>query len=231
MPHVCLVLSSLLVSAARTCPHTHVHTHSHADPLMAWLFLLNIFGNAAGFYPVLHPLPFGAQIHSHTHTLTHTRACVCTYTYSPEPHYDMASPVFTCMGLCCLSRVVSLIVSSHTCTRTYTHTSEPKGFSLLHALDSVHVQICPPQPPKLTHTKTQVHIYARVHTHTHARTHTPAPGSSQQHGFSCYMCLLCCMSSPLSPCPGHTACWSCCNSGNQLVWSCSSVCRRDCTYQ
>ena len=91
----------------------------------------------------------------------------------------MASPVFTCMGSCCLSRFISFTPNSH--TRAHTHTSEPKGFSyycmprtLLHAL------IYPSCPAPKDQTYEDTHICARTHTHTYI----PTSRSSQQHGFS-----------------------------------------------
>lgn len=105
----------------------------------------------------------------------------------------------------------------------HTHTSEPKGFYYCMPWTlSTSKFVLLLQPPKFTQTKTQT----SMHT-----AHTPAPRSSHQHGFSYrYMCRLCCMSGPLPPPPAHTACWSCCDSGNKLVWSCSSAWRGDSTY-
>ena len=78
----------------------------------------------------------------------------------------------------------------------------------------------------MRHTK--IHIYAHAHTQTHTHSYTQ---ELTQHGFSYHdVCWLRGVSSPLLPPPVHTACWSHCDSGNQSVWPCSSVWRRDGIY-
>lgn len=80
----------------------------------------------------------------------------------------MASPVFLCMGLCCLSRFVSLIPNSHTCV----HTPQNPKASIIACLglSFMSKSVPDPQPPELTHT--QIHISASTRTPTHKLTTT-----------------------------------------------------------
>ena len=159
---VCLVLPSTA--------HTHAHTRSHMDPLMTWLLRLNIFGNVCRCYSVLHPLPFGAQ--THTHTSVHSRSRMHTYVYSPEPHYDMASPVFTCMGSCCWSRYLSPSPPVH--THAHTHVRTQRILLLLHAWTLLPALVCPSCPAPKDETYKDTHICARTHTDTHTLLHPGA---------------------------------------------------------
>ena len=122
-----------------------------------------------------------ACTHTHTHTSIHSCSHMYTYVYSPEPQYGMASPVFTCMGSCCLSRFISFTPNSH--TRAHTHIRSQRVLLLLHAQDSV---TCPfilhAQPPKIRHTK--IHIYAHAHTDTHTFLH---PGAHNSMAFPIMM--------------------------------------------
>jgi len=182
---------------------------------MTWLLLLNIWQRCR-FYPVLHPLPWVQNVppcvRAHTGTHKHTHSCMCVYMYilprTPVRHG------FSCFYMYGALLLVQICLPHPRFTHVCTHTSEPEGFYYCMSWTLFDVQICP-SPPALGLTHTQIHIYAC----THALPHT----SSRQHGFSChYVCWQCCASSSLLPPTQHTACWSCWEGGNQLVWSCSS---------
>lgn len=134
------------------------------------------------FYPVLYPLPFGAQMCTHTHT--HTHACMYTYIYSPEPHYDMAFPVFTCMGLCSLSRVISLIPNLHT---THTHIPQnPKDSIIACPGLCQHPNLSFSSSPQSSHKQRHRHLCTQ-HTLLHPEAHTS-------------------MAFPIVTCVGYAAC-------------------------